>query len=622
MCIEPIELWLDVKALRRGLVYPVDPDTDPSALLVQDSGMVPVSTQIAIVNPETNRLCHVGEYGEIWVHSEACVKAFYGSKQEFDLERFNGKTVDGDASITYVRTGDLGFLHNVTRPIGPGGSNVDMQVLFVLGGVGETFEVNGLSHFPIDIEQSVEKCHRNIVNGGCAVFQAGGLVVVLVEVARKAYLASLVPVVVDTILNEHQVVVDIVAFVSYGDFPRSRLGEKQRGKILASWVTRKMRTIAQFGIRDPDTAADQLTEVPESRPVKRNTLVSNTLRNSSIAETAETLGDVKKPLPFELHDAPYPPMSPDKPLIVADDKNGNSYTPTQTGISEMPTFDDELDDAAAESEYEAILDGNMPQESEHEGTQYTQYELAGDDDYYDPEIELDADYAPTNGGLRITNPEDYSGGIYQRDDESTPRSTPTTTQRKDSISQYGSEYSWAPTPTSATHSSNNAVELPTEIDHHEQPNPFLNDIPPGIPSFDMFPSQHQRPHPPPPSQGLPASPAPPAKGREILPSQQKRYSSNNVPHTTTGGGGLRVTNNTSPGPPIPPKEPHEEEENEDWPQEALRYNQYTGGGGSSKQPSSSSGRLEPGGGGGGKFGSVAGSISRRYDGSGYDDDEY
>src|SRR6266536_5591766 len=90
-----------------------------------------------------------------------------------------------------------------------------------------------------------------------AIFQAGGLVVVCVEVMRKAYLASIVPVIVNAILNEHQLVVDIVAFVSYGDFSRSRLGEKQRGKILANWVTRKMRTIAQFGIRDPDSADDQ-----------------------------------------------------------------------------------------------------------------------------------------------------------------------------------------------------------------------------------------------------------------------------------------------------------------------------------------------------------------------------
>lgn len=166
MCIEPIELWLDIKALRRGLVEAVDPESNPSALLIQDSGMVPVSTQIAIVNPESCRLCHVGEYGEIWVQSEASVKSFYGSRDPFDAERFNGRTVDGDPHARYVRTGDLGFLQNVSRPIGPGGAQVDMQILFVLGAIGETIEVNGLSHFPMDIEGTVEKCHRNILPGG------------------------------------------------------------------------------------------------------------------------------------------------------------------------------------------------------------------------------------------------------------------------------------------------------------------------------------------------------------------------------------------------------------------------------------------------------------------------
>lgn len=165
MCIEPIELWLDPKALRRGLVYVTDPERDPKALLIQDSGMVPVSTQIAIVNPESRMLCSDGEFGEIWVDSEACVKSFYKSKEIFDEERFDGRTVE-DPSIRYVRTGDLGFLHSVRRPIGPGGALVDMQVLFVLGSVGETIEINGLNHFPMDIEASVERSHRNIVPGG------------------------------------------------------------------------------------------------------------------------------------------------------------------------------------------------------------------------------------------------------------------------------------------------------------------------------------------------------------------------------------------------------------------------------------------------------------------------
>jgi hypothetical protein len=96
-----------------------------------------------------------------------------------------------------------------------------------------------------------------------AVFQAGGLVVVVVEIFRRNFLASMVPVIVNTVLNEHQLVIDIVAFVIKGDFHRSRLGEKQRGKILAGWVTRKMRTIAQYSIRDPNGADNQISEVTE-----------------------------------------------------------------------------------------------------------------------------------------------------------------------------------------------------------------------------------------------------------------------------------------------------------------------------------------------------------------------
>ena len=106
-----------------------------------------------------------------------------------------------------------------------------------------------------------------VSNSLSAVFQAGGLIVVLVEVIRKAYLAAIVPVIVNSVLSEHQVIADIVAFVGKGDFPRSRLGDKQRGKILASWVTRKMRTIAQFNIRDPDASDAMMISVPEDRAV-------------------------------------------------------------------------------------------------------------------------------------------------------------------------------------------------------------------------------------------------------------------------------------------------------------------------------------------------------------------
>lgn len=256
MSIEPIDLWLDPIALRQGLTSIVNPENYKNALHLHDSGMVPISTQVAIVNPETCRLCRVGEYGEIWVFSEGNISGFYRSTDSFSTERLHGKIVDGNSKVEYIRTGDLGFLHTITKGIS-GGGTLEMQTLFVLGSIGETFEVLGLSHFPIDVEGTVERCHKIILPGGSAIFQAGGLVILVVEInsssMRNATIAGLVPVIVNSVLNEHQFVIDIVAFVSKGDFPRSRLGEKQRGKILSSWVNKKLNILAQFGVSQGET---------------------------------------------------------------------------------------------------------------------------------------------------------------------------------------------------------------------------------------------------------------------------------------------------------------------------------------------------------------------------------
>lgn len=136
-----------------------------------------------------------------------------------------------------------------------------------------------------------------------AIFQAGGLIVVVVEVTRKAYLASLVPVIVNVILNEHQVVADIVAFVSNGDFPRSRLGEKQRGKVLASWVTRKLRTIAQFSIRDSDD--NPFADVPQhraSRGSKPGSTMGNSIRRSNTNPEPDASAVPRSPAPVVLEE--------------------------------------------------------------------------------------------------------------------------------------------------------------------------------------------------------------------------------------------------------------------------------------------------------------------------------
>lgn len=160
---------------------------------------------------------------------------------------------------------------------------------------------------------------------------------------RKAYLASIVPVIVNAILNAHQLVIDIVAFVSKGDFPRSRLGEKQRGKILASWVTRKMRTIAQFGIRDSENAADaQITEVAEPHHLHAE---GSIIHNGSV--TGSSLGHTPSSHMLETahaHHLHHQQHEHERGSHQAQTSSqGGDWSTLPTGISEMPTneYDEE-----------------------------------------------------------------------------------------------------------------------------------------------------------------------------------------------------------------------------------------------------------------------------------------
>lgn len=162
---------------------------------------------------------------------------------------------------------------------------------------------------------------------------------VLVEVARKAYLASIVPVIVNAILNEHQIVVDIVAFVQKGDFPRSRLGEKQRGKILASWVTRKMHTMAQFGIRDPESGLSDVTETLEPRSGIGSIGGNGSMMASSLRKL----------------DGPMAPPSAGQ----------NNFIPLPTGLSEMGNFGEisELPDQNYAHSFTGAKDNDTPTDS-------------------------------------------------------------------------------------------------------------------------------------------------------------------------------------------------------------------------------------------------------------------
>ncbi|KAF7721150.1 hypothetical protein EC973_005357 [Apophysomyces ossiformis] len=240
MLVEPISLVIDFAWLRQGIVKPVLPEEEAAnGLLVHDSGIVPSNTMIAIVNPETQMLCPSHVIGEIWVASECNVRGFYGEEGG----KFDAVIVGADPRINYMRTGDLGFLWNVQRRVDGQTLVEEGQCLFVLGPISETIEVNGLLHFPVDIESSVEMCHPGITPGGCIVFRIGSETVVVAAVKMAEHALSAVPLIVSAILDTHSFLVDTVVIVDNKQLPRSRYGDKLRGKALAYYMEKKLPAI-------------------------------------------------------------------------------------------------------------------------------------------------------------------------------------------------------------------------------------------------------------------------------------------------------------------------------------------------------------------------------------------
>jgi hypothetical protein len=247
-----------------------------------------------------------------------------------------------------------------------------------------------------------------------AIFQAGSLIVLVAEVRTRAFLASLVPVIVNTVLNEHQLVLDIVAFVAFGDFPKSRLGEKQRGKVLGNWVSRKMRTIAQFSIRDPDAEGSVGTVGPEDQdsmgrrvsghssvagggsmtrmPPNSSLRHSESITHMPVAEEPSEMNEDDGILTLHTQHPGQPPERSDSrnDATPTNERPMQFNTTTDYSPVDRLTFDSPVDYRRAETQYDYQMRASYGAPPEA----YNPYEVADS---------IPQELAGSVGGLRVAN---------------------------------------------------------------------------------------------------------------------------------------------------------------------------------------------------------------------------
>ncbi|XP_047738274.1 disco-interacting protein 2 homolog C isoform X8 [Hyalella azteca] len=222
---DPSTVYVDLRSLRHDRVTLVERGA-PHSLCLMESGKLLPGVKVVIANPETKGHCSDSHLGEIWVqsnHNSSGYFTVYGDDGSSN-DHFNSQLVTGNTGEVYARTGCLGFLKR-TESVQADGELHD--AVFVVGSLDETVMQRGMRYHPIDIENTVLRCHKKISE--CAVFSWTNLMVVVVELDGQEYEAlDLVPLITSSVVEEHQVIVGVIVVVDPGVVPINSRGEKQR----------------------------------------------------------------------------------------------------------------------------------------------------------------------------------------------------------------------------------------------------------------------------------------------------------------------------------------------------------------------------------------------------------
>uniref|UniRef100_A0A8C1FKY2 Disco interacting C n=2 Tax=Cyprinus carpio TaxID=7962 RepID=A0A8C1FKY2_CYPCA len=222
---DPTTVFVDMRALRHDRVRLVERGS-PHSLPLMESGKILPGVRIIIANPETKGPLGDSHLGEIWVHCGHNGSGYftvYGD-EALQSDHFNSHLSFGDTQTVWARTGYLGFLRR-TELTDASGERHD--ALYVVGALDEAMELRGMRYHPIDIETSVIRTHKSIME--CAVFPWTNLLVVVVELEGSEQEAlDLVPLVTNAVLEEHYLIVGVVVVVDIGVIPINSRGEKQR----------------------------------------------------------------------------------------------------------------------------------------------------------------------------------------------------------------------------------------------------------------------------------------------------------------------------------------------------------------------------------------------------------
>jgi thioester reductase-like protein len=200
---------------------------------------------LKIVDPEGHFALPAGRVGEIWLAGSGKCQGYWNNS-ELTLKQFRARLVDDSPyDDGYLRTGDLGFLHE--------------GELYVCGRMKDMIILRGQNYYPHDIENVVEKSFSLIRHNCVAAFQIHEenepALAIVAEVKNPKALPDARKI-ATAVRNYLNVEVAMIALIAPRAVPRTSSGKIMRHKTKQMWMAGEFTVLSDF-TRESDVDLSQ-----------------------------------------------------------------------------------------------------------------------------------------------------------------------------------------------------------------------------------------------------------------------------------------------------------------------------------------------------------------------------
>jgi len=325
----PVTQAFQASALADNRVVEASEEADSRTLV--SIGRVLPDEQVIIVDPDTLTPCPPTQVGEIWVSSPSVAQGYWQHPAETE-DTFRARLATANEP-SFLRTGDLGFLHN--------------GELFITGRLKDLLIIRGSNHYPQDIERTVEQSHSGLRQGCGAAFavdvQDEERLVVVYEVER-AYLNRDLDEIIGSIrravAEEHGLQVYAVVLVKTATIPKTSSGKIQRRACKEEYLAGGLDVVARWTL---DAGGEPARPDQESRAAPALSPTKQQVTETAIQDWLITcIADYAKVSAAEIDvDAPIATYGVDSLMavrIAADMEEWLGYELAPTLVYDYPTI--------------------------------------------------------------------------------------------------------------------------------------------------------------------------------------------------------------------------------------------------------------------------------------------